>query len=63
MRKAKPTRATDVSKVLIESALALREKAERLKFAAPVTHVYNPLRYAWVGGCSVCCSSPTAVPL
>src|SRR5687767_10840650 len=25
----------------------LRDAVDRLKFAAPVTHVYNPLAYAW----------------
>ncbi|MDD3763098.1 MAG: hypothetical protein PHP86_07400 [Nevskiales bacterium] len=34
----------------IEAAtLALREAVDALKFAAPVTHVYNPLDYAWAG--------------
>jgi len=34
---------------LIAAARRLREAADRLTFAAPVTHVYNPLRYAWRG--------------
>jgi single-strand selective monofunctional uracil DNA glycosylase len=32
---------------LIAAALRLRQAVERLRFAPPVTHVYNPLRYAW----------------
>ena len=32
---------------LIDAAQELREAVDRLKFAAPVTHAYNPLRYAW----------------
>ena len=32
---------------LIRATQALRKKVEPLRFASPVTHVYNPLRYAW----------------
>jgi single-strand selective monofunctional uracil DNA glycosylase len=32
---------------LIQAARELARKVERLKFALPVTHVYNPLQYAW----------------
>jgi single-strand selective monofunctional uracil DNA glycosylase len=32
---------------LIAAARRLRDAVDRLGFAAPVTHVYNPLRYAW----------------
>jgi single-strand selective monofunctional uracil DNA glycosylase len=32
---------------LIVAARRLRDAVETLKFAAPVTHVYNPLGYAW----------------
>jgi single-strand selective monofunctional uracil DNA glycosylase len=32
---------------LIAAALALRAQLASLRFAAPVTHVYNPLGYAW----------------
>ena len=32
---------------LISAARNLRDAVDRLSFAAPVTHVYNPLRYAW----------------
>ena len=35
------------SKDLIAAARELSAQAGRLKFAAPVTHVYNPLTYAW----------------
>ena len=32
---------------LIQAALDLRKAISRLKFRPPVTHVYNPLDYAW----------------
>jgi single-strand selective monofunctional uracil DNA glycosylase len=32
---------------LIRIALDLRREVDALSFAKPVTHVYNPLRYAW----------------
>jgi len=32
---------------LLAAARRLRQEITRLKFAAPVTHVYNPLVYAW----------------
>lgn len=32
---------------LIDAALALRRDVDRLAFAEPVRHVYNPLDYAW----------------
>ena len=32
---------------LISAAQELSKQAGRLKFSAPVTHVYNPLDYAW----------------
>jgi single-strand selective monofunctional uracil DNA glycosylase len=35
------------SKKLIAAAQELSAEADRLKFKLPVTHVYNPLDYAW----------------
>src|SRR5436189_1457175 len=32
---------------LLASARRLRDAVDELTFAPPVTHVYNPLRYAW----------------
>ncbi|HET9765338.1 MAG TPA: uracil-DNA glycosylase family protein [Thermoanaerobaculia bacterium] len=32
---------------LVEIAAKLADDVDRLRFAPPVTHVYNPLRYAW----------------
>lgn len=32
---------------LIAAARELSERVDKLKFRAPVTHVYNPLTYAW----------------
>ncbi len=37
----------DTSKALIAAAKELSKQMDRLQFAAPVTHVYNPLAYAW----------------
>jgi single-strand selective monofunctional uracil DNA glycosylase len=34
---------------IIASAQRLRDDVRGLKFAPPVTHVYNPLDYAWAG--------------
>jgi single-strand selective monofunctional uracil DNA glycosylase len=35
------------SQELIDAAKTLRDQVEQLKFSPPVTHVYNPLTYAW----------------
>lgn len=32
---------------LVTAATALRDAVDRLTFAEPITHVYNPLDYAW----------------
>ena len=40
---------TDARAELIAAAETLRGEVEKLKFAAPITHVYNPLVYAWAG--------------
>ncbi len=32
---------------LVEAAAILRDEVDRLSFGDPVTHVYNPLHYAW----------------
>ncbi|WP_146399064.1 uracil-DNA glycosylase family protein [Planctomycetes bacterium CA13] len=32
---------------LIDAAAALRDEVDVLSFSEPVTHVYNPLQYAW----------------
>jgi single-strand selective monofunctional uracil DNA glycosylase len=36
-------------KQLLDAAQKLCAEAEKLRFAPPVTHVYNPLLYAWKG--------------
>jgi single-strand selective monofunctional uracil DNA glycosylase len=38
-----------ISAELIAAARRLSKGVDRLKFSAPVTHVYNPLAYAWAG--------------
>jgi single-strand selective monofunctional uracil DNA glycosylase len=48
VRKAKTThRRVDATAGLILAARRLCNAVDRMKFGAPVTHVYNPLRYAW----------------
>jgi single-strand selective monofunctional uracil DNA glycosylase len=41
------TRSASAPEALIAAARRLRAETSRLKFTAPVTHVYNPLVYAW----------------
>ena len=36
-----------MSHPLVESAKRLRDTVSQLRFAPPVSHVYNPLEYAW----------------
>ena len=47
MRKAELPRISATSKRLIAAARRLSTQVGRLKFQPPVTHVYNPLTYAW----------------
>jgi single-strand selective monofunctional uracil DNA glycosylase len=47
MRKAELPRLSATSKRLIAAARRLSDQVDRLKFQPPVTHVYNPLTYAW----------------
>ena len=44
---AKPSPSTDVSVQLLDAARRLRRAVSGLRFSPPVTHVYNPLAYAW----------------
>lgn len=39
--------SSDTASRLLDAAQELRDAVNRLRFAAPVTHVYNPLDYAW----------------
>lgn len=39
----------NVAKSMIAASLSLRESLRGLEFSAPVTHVYQPLDYAWRG--------------
>lgn len=45
----KPTEETGLSATVIASAQRLADGVDALRFAPPVTHIYNPLRYAWPG--------------
>ncbi|HEX9794819.1 MAG TPA: uracil-DNA glycosylase family protein [Planctomycetota bacterium] len=40
-------RSADTAAELVEIARNLAAEVDALEFRAPVTHVYNPLRYAW----------------
>lgn len=40
-------RDSNTSRELIANARELAERVDRLKFKPPVTHIYNPLDYAW----------------
>jgi single-strand selective monofunctional uracil DNA glycosylase len=44
---AKSTRAVGTEHSLIEVSKELARAVGRLSFSPPVTHVYNPLQYAW----------------
>ncbi|MDQ6912857.1 MAG: single-stranded DNA-binding protein, partial [Verrucomicrobiota bacterium] len=39
--------SSKISRRLIQAAADLRDAGQRLRFALPVSHVYNPLEYAW----------------
>lgn len=43
----KSSASSTVADALVFAAAKLRDTTRRLKFAGPVTHVYNPLEYAW----------------
>lgn len=43
----KPTNDKRLSDKLERAARRLRDRVDKLSFSSPVTHVYNPLRYAW----------------
>ena len=45
---SKPPKQPDVE-AIISSARTLRDDVSGLEFTLPVTHVYNPLDYAWAG--------------
>jgi single-strand selective monofunctional uracil DNA glycosylase len=47
MNKAELPQLSSTSKRLIAAARELSAQVGRLKFQPPVTHVYNPLTYAW----------------
>lgn len=46
-RAATKSSASEPVEKLISITQQLSQSVERLRFAAPVTHVYNPLVYAW----------------
>lgn len=45
----RPRAAHDSADRLVAAALRLRDRLETMRFAAPVSHVYDPLTYAWAG--------------
>ena len=42
-----PVTSMSTSKNLIDAAANLRDAVDALTFSPPVTHVYNPIDYAW----------------
>jgi len=42
-----PDNKLDIAETLIRTAGELADKVDQLVFSPPVSHVYNPLRYAW----------------
>ncbi len=38
---------TGVGDALVQAASKLRDAVEKLRFSQPVSHIYNPLQYAW----------------
>src|SRR3954454_13415782 len=38
---------TEIAKRMLNAARELRDAVAKLRFGVPVTHVYNPLEYAW----------------
>lgn len=38
---------TQTTQAIVTAAQTLSDQVDKLSFEAPVTHVYNPLRYAW----------------
>ncbi len=45
--RPEPAQPAAAVQALSAAAIRLSEAVSALKFSAPVTHVYNPLRYAW----------------
>ena len=43
----KPQPNASVADALVQAASELRRTVDRMKFGLPVTHVYDPLAYAW----------------
>jgi single-strand selective monofunctional uracil DNA glycosylase len=48
MRKTVSTKPVGTSQQLVAAAQELSAQVGRLRFAEPVTHIYNPLEYAWL---------------
>ncbi|MCA9691314.1 MAG: hypothetical protein R3A51_02725 [Nannocystaceae bacterium] len=44
---ARTPRETHTARALLEATRALARDVSKLNFGTPVTHVYNPLEYAW----------------
>jgi single-strand selective monofunctional uracil DNA glycosylase len=43
-----PVTGKEGAEQLIAAALTLSERLALMSFAAPVSHIYNPLQYAWL---------------
>lgn len=46
-RKRSQPMPDDTAKRMVDAAGRLADDVDRLSFGLPITHVYNPLRYAW----------------
>ena len=42
-----PDNKLDIAETLVRTARELADRVDQLVFSPPVSHVYNPLRYAW----------------
>lgn len=52
MTKKQPNSgSSNIAEKVIEETSRLKEAVDRLSFGPPVTHVYNPLDYAWATHC------------
>ena len=47
MNAPAPHAPDEASERLVDAARRLSDACDRLRFGAPIAHVYNPLRYAW----------------
>lgn len=49
MLEANGKMSDNIGQSVVESAKRLSQEVDKLPFAEPITHIYNPLDYAWAG--------------